>query len=325
MKRSRVQKRQRKVVRNWRYKTEAIEKFQFVHYFLPHPEGKSRAPLLSSYALIVYGLVIIILMGIFRIIPSIVPGVLGYASDINVKQLLDYTNQERKDAGLPTLRLNEKLTEAAGEKAKHMFEHNYWAHIAPDGTEPWDFILGKNYDYSYAGENLAKNFYYSKEVINAWMKSPSHRDNLLSPNYNEIGFAVVNGVLDGYETTLVVQIFGKPRDLTQIATAPEEEILLKKLGQGAKIAAPEAEKEQIRPLILPRTSEEVLPSLDVNIAMRGVSVAIGMFVFTLLILDIWYSKKKGLFKFTGNTWAHVILMIFVMVGVWFVLKPGKIL
>jgi uncharacterized protein YkwD len=73
--------------------------------------------------------------------------------------------------------------------------------FSPDGTEPWDFILGEKYDYIYAGENLAKNFSTFDDVVEAWYNSPSHKENLLNKNYTEMGFAIVNGELNGYETT----------------------------------------------------------------------------------------------------------------------------
>lgn len=180
--------------------------------------------MLSHKAIIIYCLLILFATGLFRLIPLVFPGVLGYASDIKISDLLVDSNKKRVAAGLSELRLNEKLTDAADKKASHMFEKNYWAHISPDGTEPWDFILGENYDYIYAGENLAKNFTHSDEVVEAWMGSPSHRDNLLSPNYDEVGFAVRDGILDGYETTLVVQMFGRPRAKGQVASVYEEKI-----------------------------------------------------------------------------------------------------
>ena len=87
----------------------------------------------------------------------------------------------RDEAGLDSLRLNPTLTAAAKRKAEHMFAENYWAHISPTGVEPWYFILDSGYDYSYAGENLAKNFNTSKEVVAAWYQSPTHRDNSAKP------------------------------------------------------------------------------------------------------------------------------------------------
>jgi hypothetical protein len=256
--------------------------------------------------------------------------VLGYASDINVTDLLKYTNEQRKANNLSELRLNEKLTNAAQKKATHMFEKNYWAHISPDGIEPWDFILGENYDYVYAGENLAKNFSHSKDVVVAWLNSPSHRDNLLSPNYDEVGFSVENGVLNGYETTLVVQFFGRPRNKGQVASVFEEKDLLKELeesrtGATAGISPNGGPEIEIKTGIPQKQIIIKGPVIDVGLATKAISLTFGGFIGLLLILDIWYSRRKGILKFTGHTVGHLTVLVLVIFCVWFVLKPGVVI
>ena len=52
-----------------------------------------------------------------------------------------------------------------------MLEHNYWAHVSPDGVEPWQFIQQQNYFYLSAGENLARDFISEKDLVAAWMAS----------------------------------------------------------------------------------------------------------------------------------------------------------
>lgn len=205
---------------DWRKDTHALKKYQFAYHFLPHPDEKRRATLLSNKAFFLYCLAIVFVGFTIRIIPLFFPGVLGYASNINSKDLQSYTNKKRASFGLSSLSMNSELSAAAKKKAEDMFKDNYWAHVAPDGKEPWDFILAAGYDYVYAGENLAKNFSNSKDVVEAWYNSPSHRENLLNKNYTEMGFAVVNGTLNGYQTTLVVQMFGKPRTPVQVAAVP---------------------------------------------------------------------------------------------------------
>jgi hypothetical protein len=130
------------------------------------------------------------------------------ASNINTSTLIELTNQERAVAGLNTLNQNSKLNAAAKAKAENMFEEQYWDHFGPNGETPWQFITAAGYSYVYAGENLAKGFRTSEGVVEAWMASPTHRDNILSKNYKDIGIAVKQGVLLGKETILVVQMFG---------------------------------------------------------------------------------------------------------------------
>lgn len=320
-----------RIIKNWRMEPKSIEKYQFVHNFLPQPELRKRANLLSGRAVVIYCLAMLIIVGVFRLLPIVLPGVMGYASNISVSDLLNYTNQKRKEAGLSALALNESLTSAAHKKAEDMFENQYWAHVSPGGKEPWDFILGQNYDYIYAGENLAKNFNDSKDVVEAWMKSPSHRENLLSSNYDEIGFAVVNGVMDGYETTLVVQMFGRPRNPAQVASVYESEEVLKEVENKTTAEQPqEISKEapvQAGSTAVYETKQPVKnkPAIDVTTATKTVSGVFGGFVGTLLALDVWYSKRKGLAKFTGHTFAHLGVLLLVLVSIWFVLTPGIII
>lgn len=291
----------------------AIEKYQFLYHFLPHPQKKIRAGLLSHKAILVYSFALFLLIGAIKVLPRIIPGVLGYASDISVVDLFSLTNTRRGEAGLGSLKLNPVLSQAAQKKAEHMFKNNYWAHVAPDGTEPWDFILLQGYDYAYAGENLAKNFSISKEVVEAWYRSPSHKDNLFSENYDEVGFAVVDGVLEGYETTLVVQMFGRPRNPKMVVSPKEETQLL------------EAMKAPQQAQIPVQVHSEVLPAVDVVAVSKSITLLLAGFLTVLLALDVWYSKRKAIPKLTGHTFAHITLLILTIMGVWIALSPGKIL
>ncbi|MFC1621929.1 CAP domain-containing protein [Patescibacteria group bacterium] len=290
---------------------EAIKKYRFIYHFLPHPEQRKRARLLSLNALLGYVLLLVVLLGFFRLVPRYLPGILGYASNISTSDLLRYTNKEREEAGLGTLEFNPTLSKAAAQKAKHMFENNYWAHVSPDGTEPWDFILSSGYDYIYAGENLAKNFSNSKSVVEAWVQSPTHRENLMNPNYEEIGFAVVNGVLDGYETTLVVQMFGKGRSPAYLAEVPVVEE-----------AFPEVNSVQIETVGEPVVTS---PVLDVRQVSRSTTFLFGGFLVTLFSLDLWYSKKHKILKVSGHTLAHLLFLIVVLGSVLISVLPGAIL
>ena len=136
--------------------------------------------------------------------------ILGYASNITVIQVIESTNGLRSGSGIGTLRYNEQLSRAAVAKAQNMFSEGYWAHTSPSGREPWDFIKSSGYRYRIAGENLARDFDSTSPMMDAWMNSPTHRANIMNPRYEEIGVAVVDGLLNGIETTLVVQMFGTP-------------------------------------------------------------------------------------------------------------------
>src|SRR5450830_1198614 len=155
----------------------------FLHLFIPQHTNNHRAKALHVDALLVYVLMFALFNLGIRAAHKVAPSVLGYATDINVQQLLAGTNAKRQEAGLGPLTFNSTLSVAAANKAADMFAKNYWAHNSPTGSTPWDFITGAGYHYTVAGENLAKNFSNSQGVVDAWMASPSHRANVLKAGY----------------------------------------------------------------------------------------------------------------------------------------------
>jgi len=129
---------------------------------------------------------------------------------ISENSLVRLTNEARSKSSLLGLSWNESLTKAAELKAEDMLSKGYFAHNSPQGTTPWYWIQEAGYKYHFAGENLAMNFTSSESVSDAWLKSPSHRANILNSNYSEIGIAVKSGKINGKETTVVVEFFASP-------------------------------------------------------------------------------------------------------------------
>lgn len=192
------------------------------HFFFPHKHKKKhrKAHLLSHKALALYIALFIFLQFGFAMLRTTQPGVLGTTSSITRQDIINLTNVQRQQYGLPVLKENSLLDKAAEDKAKNMFAENYWAHFSPSGKSPWVWFRQEGYDYIYAGENLARGFTTSKDTMDAWMASKmGHRENILGSNYQEIGIAVEDGILNGEKTTLVVQLFGTPTGA--IATKPE--------------------------------------------------------------------------------------------------------
>lgn len=138
--------------------------------------------------------------------------VLAYATNVSAPGLLQATNSEREQNGDVDLSDNASLDAAAQAKANDMVKRNYWSHITPDGKTPWAFIDATGYHYQSAGENLAYGFASSNETINGWMNSPAHRENLLNPAYQTVGFGVANSEnfqKTGQET-IVVALYAQP-------------------------------------------------------------------------------------------------------------------
>jgi hypothetical protein len=130
------------------------------------------------------------------------------ASDITVEKVIELTNASRAEAGESALISNSRLSQAAEAKASDMVANDYFSHTSPAGKTPWNWIQKENYDYIYAGENLAMDFFSAEKMEEAWMASPTHRANILNQNYHEIGTAVKEGIINGHETTLAVVMFG---------------------------------------------------------------------------------------------------------------------
>lgn len=301
--------------------------FRMLHHWLvPHEGNNHRANALHHEALFAYVLLLAVFNLGIRFFHAKAPDVLGYATDIRVEQLLDATNARRKEAGLETLTLNNSLSQAAAAKAADMFAHNYWAHNSPLGKTPWDFIISVGYRYTLAGENLAKNFETSSGVVDAWMNSPTHRDNIVKSGYREVGFAVVNGILSGEETTLVVQMFGATNaaPIVQIpkaqaaAPAPAERVpAAKEITVVPTEPAAQAEPVVERPLIAllpsftPNTSfGQVIttPKINITALTSNVALVVVGLLIGLLAVDAFVVKRKRVVRLVGHNLAHIMFL-----------------
>lgn len=132
-------------------------------------------------------------------------------SPITAENLVTLTNIERERAGLYPLTINRDLVRAAEKKTRDMITYDYFSHTTPEGKPFYLWIQEEKYEYKSAGENLAISFTNEEDVVNTWMKSVTHRENLLDKNYNEIGIAVLVGEFQGKETIVVAQLFGEPK------------------------------------------------------------------------------------------------------------------
>jgi len=300
---------------------------------------KKRPHLISSRALAHYFTFLFLFTITLFITRSKAPEILGYATNISIESLLQETNKGRLKNGVEQVHINSVLSSAAEKKAEDMFKYNYWSHTSPSGVEPWDFILGENYDYIYAGENLARDFTTSKGVVEAWLDSPSHRDNLLNPKYVDMGLAVVDGKLDGTETTLVVQLFGTPRNqLAEITEASSVEGVIDSKESIATIdqviEKPKVEvdfeqgvvKRQPKIMQLEVSQAEAIPSAIINVN-RSTEQLVLYFAILLLILftiDSIFVFINRYDKHLAHGEVHILYILFIIIGV-LIIKAGGIL
>lgn len=291
------------------------------HLFVPSEKNNLRAKALHHDFLTFYLLIALVMVFLTKGPLEQFRNVLGYATDINIPKLYQLTNDERQKNNLPQLTYNDELSQAAYKKAQNMFEKNYWAHYAPDGTTPWNFILASGYQYEFAGENLAKNFLFSQNVVDAWMNSSTHRDNLLRREFTDIGFAVVNGVLNGEQTTLVVQMFGKPiGSLAQAAPQTPQ-------------ATSSGETKEAAPTIIPIANsnglvlaqQQIKPKINLfNISFNTTFIFLSLLLI-VLATDFYFASKFHVIRFHSKNIAHFIFLFTIFLGLLLFLTKGVIL
>ncbi len=275
------------------------------HLFLPRRSNNYRSKLLHNHILLFFIATLFIGSFIFVQVKQTYPQILGISTDITNEQLLLLVNEKRQQNGQQPLKLDPFLNVAAEKKAEDMLVNNYWAHISPNGTTPWVFIKGAGYNYIYAGENLAKGFTSAEEAVDAWMASPKHRENALSSNYEDVGFAVKIGKLNGEETVLIVQEFGG-KTLAPGPASSGIEIVAAPAGVPVQAAT------SVRPYI-----NSLLLSSNIYIGI------IGLFII-VLALDAVTIQRHKIVRIAGHNVDHILFFItFLLAG--FLIAKGVVI
>lgn len=184
---------------------------------VPHKANDYRPHLVRLHGIIAVLGIALVAQVAYTLAATGTFGVMGRAADISTVELLTDTNAEREAQGLRALTLNDQLSQAAYLKGQDMLANDYWAHVSPSGVEPWKWFGDAGYNYSTAGENLAKNYPDAEATVAAWMNSETHRANILNDTYQDVGFAVVEGELQGKEATVVVALYGAPVTVAAVA------------------------------------------------------------------------------------------------------------
>ncbi len=327
--------------------------------FFPRESNNHKAKLLHPSFLLFLVLVLITYQFVLYALPKTGAKILGYAAQIDTSHIIELTNQKRNDAGLSPLTYNSQLENAAKTKAQHMLDNDYWAHVAPDGTEPWYFFSNVGYSYRYAGENLARDFSNASSTVDAWMASPSHRDNMLSTKYKEIGVAVVEGDLGGEEATIVVQLFG-----TQLIDTTPVNPIADASAQNTNISSPTPIPTSVPtvgptaiptlipsptliPTVEPTTffiaqaappdSDGMLPTeqsvsdrdtFEVLISpfnsTRNISMALITVLMSVLLIDAFIITRKNIRRLSGRLVAHVAFLGMIL-AIIIIARAGQIL
>lgn len=147
--------------------------------------------------------------------------------EITEQNVFNGINQVRYNLGLKILKRNSVLDAVAQERLNDMFDKHYYNHTSPTGEDFIDALNHQGYAYSYGGENLAIGTTIIQDVVNNWISSPDHFNNIRGnvqgaiDAFTETGIAIRKGsplpCLEAVtykpvvECVLVVQIFGTPK------------------------------------------------------------------------------------------------------------------
>ncbi|OGY45366.1 MAG: hypothetical protein A3A24_00370 [Candidatus Buchananbacteria bacterium RIFCSPLOWO2_01_FULL_46_12] len=250
--------------------------------FIPYDGNDNKPRILRPKALLTYAtlalvLKLIVVAFLFTVYPNA-----ARLSEIVANRMVGLVNQARAESGAEPLTFDNSLAQAALAKGQDMLAQQYFAHDTPDGKRPWQWIDRSQYDYVYAGENLAMDFTSAELVQDAFMKSPSHRKNILNPRYKDIGIAVLSGELNGHETILLVEFFGTIRDDLDTLVVAEPEPNIQTAPAVENPAAVNAAPTPNQPAVAGEQTEgEVLPlapdqaDLEAGSANEGVIVVSG--------------------------------------------------
>jgi uncharacterized protein YkwD len=118
----------------------------------------------------------------------------------------DLVNAYRKTKGLRPLRLQPALTEAARAHSRDLAKWDRISHFGSDGSNPWDRVKRAGYNAKLAAENVGTGQTTLQEVIKGWQTSPGHNKNLLLPDAEHMGIALVQDPKTEFKTfwTLVI-------------------------------------------------------------------------------------------------------------------------
>jgi len=166
---------------------------------------------------------------------------------LTAEGVIKSTNIQREKNGLTTLSTNSLLNQSTQRKVKDMFSEQYFEHISPQGLDVSDLAENAGYKFILIGENLALgNFLNDEALVQAWMDSPGHRENILNSGYKEIGVAVLKGTYQGKTTWMAIQHFGRPlSDCPQIDTALEQKIANNKVLLDRMITELDAKRKEL--------------------------------------------------------------------------------
>ena len=124
-------------------------------------------------------------------------------------EVVNLINQERANAGVAPLTVHSSLTSAARSHSQDMICNGFFDHNSPTTGSAFDRILAHGYSYSWAGENIIAGYLTPAYSVAWWMNSQAHKDNILNPNFTNIGIGYAYSDESHYGTYVTAN-FGSP-------------------------------------------------------------------------------------------------------------------
>lgn len=116
-------------------------------------------------------------------------------------EVVRLVNVERAKNGLAALSIDATITKTATLKSQDMAKNNYFSHTSPTYGSPFDLMKQYGVSYRSAGENIAMGQTSPAQVMNGWMNSQGHRENILKSSYTKIGVGVAQNANGTYYWT----------------------------------------------------------------------------------------------------------------------------
>lgn len=277
--------------------------------FIPHEENNHHPHFWKKGSVCFILFVAILIEAFIQLDARVLVRKDNFLASILPSVLVSMTNEYRLEANTGVLTVNPLLEEAAKLKAEDMANRGYFAHNTPDGKLPWYWLELVGYKYEKAGENLAVNFFDSRDVAVAWMNSPSHRENLLKDSYTEIGIAMSEGKYKNKNSVFVVQFFGKPKVDNEQNVLVEKEGPAEAISVNSESVATTTASIEDKTEVLGASTEigffDKVFASPVNLGSKLLTV-IGLIVFIAFLLIV--SSKTSLLKHKKIVFFAILLL-----------------
>ena len=126
------------------------------------------------------------------------------------RELNSLISEFRENNDLVQLQNNQHLIQSSQLRSEDMLANNYFSHEGPNNHDFAYFLKQADYSYKTAGENLAMGFSNAKSVMQAWINSPLHYQNLIDSGFKETGISIAEGMYNNRSTIFITHHFGEP-------------------------------------------------------------------------------------------------------------------